>query len=82
MVGNTEDYEYPSMDTGLDREFPTPEENYNYVNASVMLPRGNRYDRGKAIRRKRDADGNTVGRKMTTPYLINVLSLMMGRSAN
>ena len=49
------------MDTGLDRQVPTPEVNGNYVNSSVMLSRGNTYARGKAIGRKRYADGNSVG---------------------
>ena len=62
LAGNTEDKNTPAMDTGLDREFPMPEVNNNYVNSSVMLPRGNSYARWKVIRRKRDADGNTIGR--------------------
>ena len=62
LVSNTEDDEYPDMDTGLDIEVPTPEANDNYLNASVMLPRGESYSRGKFIGRKRDAYGNTVGR--------------------
>ena len=37
------------MDTVLDREVPTPEENDNYVNDSVMFPIGNSYARGKVI---------------------------------
>ena len=57
------------MATGLDREVPTPEVNENYVNASVMLPRGKKYARGKVIGRKRDADGNAVGRTNDNPIL-------------
>ena len=67
MVVNTEDDDYSSMDIGLDSEVPTPEENCNHVNALVMLTIGNSYDIGKATRRKRDADGNTVGRKNDNP---------------
>ena len=52
FAGNTEDYEDPLMDNGLDREVPMPEFNENYVNASVMFTRGNRYDRGKFVGRK------------------------------
>ena len=37
------------MATGLDRKVPMTEVNDNYVNASVMLPRGNSYARGKVI---------------------------------
>ena len=57
------------MDTGLDREVSTPDVNDNYVNASVMLPIGNIYTRGKVIGRKRDADGNSIGRKNYNPIL-------------
>ena len=42
------------MTNGLDRKVPTPEGNENYVNDSVMLPRGNSYARGKVIVRKID----------------------------
>ena len=69
MVVNTEDDDYSSMDIGFDCKVPTPEANCNHVNALVMLPIGNSYDIGKATRRKRDADGNTVGRKNDNPIL-------------
>ena len=65
----TEDYEDHDMATVLDREVPTPEVNENYVNTSVMLPRGNSYARGKFIGQKRDADGNYVGRENDNPIL-------------
>ena len=69
LAGKTEDNSDPAIATGLDREVPTPEFNKNYVNASVMLPRGNSYDRGKVVRHKRDADGNAVGKKNYNPIL-------------
>ena len=69
LVGKTGYYEEPVMATGLDREVPTPEVNENYVNASVMLSRGNGYARGKVVRRKRDTDGNSVGRGNDNPIL-------------
>ena len=69
MAGNNEDDEDPDMATGLDRKVPTPDANDNYVNALVMLPRGNSYARGKVIGRKRDADGNDVGRSNDNPIL-------------
>ena len=62
MAGKTENDESPAMDTVLYRKVPTPEANYNYVNALVILPRGDSYDIGKVIGRKIDADGNVVGR--------------------
>ena len=85
LSGNTEDYEDPSMDTGLCRKVPTPELNVNYVNALVMLSRGNSYAREKFIRRKDMQMGMPSGRQMITQYLTHgniVLSFMMGRSAN
>ena len=57
------------MAIGLYREVPTLEVNENYVNSSVMFPRGNSYARGKVIGRKRDADGNAVGRTNYNPIL-------------
>ena len=69
MEGNTKYYEDPAIATGLDREVPTPEANNNYVNASVILPRGNSYARGKVVGRKRDAYGNGVGRTYENPIL-------------
>ena len=57
------------MASGLDCEVTTPEVKKNYVNASVMLPRGNTISRGKVIGQKRDADGNDVGRMNDKPIL-------------
>ena len=57
------------MDTGLDRKVPMTEVNDNYVNASVMLPRGNSYARGKVIGWKIDADRNASGRTNDKPIL-------------
>ena len=48
---------------------PTPEVGDNYVNTEVMLPRGDNMARGKAKRRKRDANGNLIGRANTNPIL-------------
>ena len=67
LAGNTEDDEDHVMST--DREVPTHEVNDNYLNASVVLPRGNIYDRGKSIREKRDSDGNAIGRANDNPIL-------------
>ena len=61
--------EVPVMDTGQDRQVPTPEVNHNNVNYSVMFPRGNTYDRGKVIGRKIYASGNAVGRMNDNPIL-------------
>ena len=57
------------MATILDREVPMPEANDNYVNASVMLPRGNSYTRGNVIGQKKNINGNAVGRTNYSPIL-------------
>ena len=63
LSGKNKEDETPIVPTVLDREVPTPKVNDNYVNASVMLPRGNIYARGKFIGQKIDADGNSIGRR-------------------
>ena len=50
-------------------ETPTPEVGDNYLQAELLFPRGNEMARGKVISRKRDADGNTVGRAHNNPIL-------------
>ena len=69
LVEKTKDNEDPVMATGLDREVPTPEANDKYVNALVMLPRGDSYARGKVIGRKRDTYENAVVRTNDKPIL-------------
>ena len=69
LEGNTKYYEDPAIATGLDREVPTPEANNNYVNASVILPRGNSYARGKVIGQNIYTYGNAVGRTNCNPIL-------------
>ena len=46
-----------------------PELNENYVNNSVMFPRGNTYARGKVMGQKREADGNSFGRNSNKSIL-------------
>ena len=69
FAGKTEDDEDPVMTTGLDREVRMSEVNDNYVNASVVFPRGDIYYRGKVMGRKIDADGNAVGKTNDNPIL-------------
>ena len=57
------------MATGLDCQVPTPEVNGNYMNSSVMLPRGNTYARRKVIRQKRYSNENSVRRMKNKPIL-------------
>ena len=47
----------------------TPEVGDSYVNTEVMLSRGDRMARGKVVRRKRDAEGNPIGRANNNPIL-------------
>lgn len=42
---------------------PTPEEGDEFVNATIMLPRGEGHSRGRVVSRKRDEDGNPIGRR-------------------
>ena len=62
LADKSEEDDITFKDNGLDRQVPTPELNNNYVNSSVMLSKGNDYSIGKAIKRKRNADGNAIGR--------------------
>ena len=41
---------------------PTPEIGDNYLNMELMLPRGGALARGRVTERKRDHEGNVIGR--------------------
>ena len=85
LVEKSEDDEIPVMSTGLDHQVPMTEVNNNYVNSSVMFPRGNTYTIGKVIRRKEMQVKIMLEGGTTIPYLTLaniVLSLIMGRSEN
>ena len=47
----------------------TPEWGDQYVNAEILLPRGDKMARGWVVHRKHDADGNTIGRSNQYPIL-------------
>jgi hypothetical protein len=68
LTGNADD-EIPTPSLGVDVELPTPEAGDNYVNASLMLPRGNSLARGTAIGRKRDARSDPVGNANANPIM-------------
>ena len=57
------------MATGLYFKVSTPEVNKNYVNASVMLLRGNTYSRRRVIGRKIYAGENSIGSTNYNPIL-------------
>ena len=48
---------------------PTPEVGDNYLNAEIMLPRGGSMAKGKVVKRKRNVDGNLIGRAHPNPIL-------------
>ena len=48
LTGNVDD-EIPTPSLGVNSKLPTPEAGDNYVNASLMLPRGNLLARGTVI---------------------------------
>ena len=50
---------------------PTPEMGDEFLNASIMLPRGSGHCRGKVVSRKRDEDGNPIGRRSDSGHLVN-----------
>ena len=68
LTGDADD-EIPSLSIGVDVELPTPEAGDNYVNASLMLPRGNSLAHGTVIGRKRDARGDPIGNANANPIM-------------
>ena len=57
-------------DEPLEELEPTPDLSTDvYLNASIVLPRGDKLARGKVVRRKRDVDGNPIGRENQNPIL-------------
>jgi len=68
LTGDADD-EIPSPSLGVDVELPMPEAGDNYVNASLMLPRGNSLARGTVIGQKRDARGDPIGNTNTDPIM-------------
>ena len=69
LEGKSEDTDIPVMATGLYHQVQITEVNENYVNYSVMLPRGNTYARRKVIRQKRYSNENSVRRMKNKPIL-------------
>ena len=61
------DDEDPWVVTGIDAEVPTPEAGDNYLGASILLARGSTSARAKVKSRKRDSDGNVIGKADPNP---------------
>jgi hypothetical protein len=68
LTGDADD-EIPTPSLGVDVKLPTPETGDDYVNASLMLPRGNSLAHGTVIRRKRDACGDPIGNANANPIM-------------
>jgi hypothetical protein len=68
LTGDADD-EIPAPSLGVDVEPPMPEAGDNYVNASLMLPRGNSLARGTVIGQKRDSRGNPIGNANANPIM-------------
>jgi hypothetical protein len=58
-------------DATMPEDDDTPEQEVydQYISAQVMLPRGDTFDKATVLRRKRDSDGNPIGRTHTNPIL-------------
>lgn len=56
-------------DDDLPPEEVTPETGDNYINTEISFPKGGSMVRGRVISRKRDADGNPMGRAHPNPIL-------------
>ena len=48
---------------------PTPEIRDKYLNMELMLPRGGTLAKGRVTERKRDHEGNFIGRSNANPIL-------------
>ena len=49
---------------------PTPDLSTElYLNASIVLPRGDKMARGKVVSRKQEVNSNPIGRENTDPFL-------------
>jgi hypothetical protein len=51
-------------------DYPDEDTYEQYLTTQVLLPRGDSYEKGTVIRRKRDYEGNLIGRSNTNPILV------------
>ena len=63
------DNDLPTPSLGIDSKLLMPEADDNYVNTSLMLPRGSALARGTVIVQKRYAQGDPIGNANTNPIL-------------
>jgi len=66
--GVTESYD-PDAARDEDDLYPDQDTYDQYITSQVLLPRGDNYEKGTVKRRKRDANGNVVGRANANPIL-------------
>ena len=64
-----DDHQDTAPDAPPEHLTPTPEIGDNYLNMELMLPRGGTLTRGRVTERKRDHEGNVIGRSNTNPIL-------------
>jgi hypothetical protein len=72
LTGDVDD-EIPTSSLGIDVKLPMLEAGDNYVNASLMLPRGNLLAHGTVIGRKRDARGDPIGYANANPIMDSLI---------
>ena len=56
---------------GTVNTIPTPEEGNKFLNTSIVLLRGSRHCRGKVVSRKHNEEGNPLGKRSESGYLLN-----------
>ena len=66
---NHHDKDANSIDSDHGNLEVTPELGDNFISAKILIPCGGFLSRGQVTRRKRDADGNHIGRSHTNPVL-------------
>ena len=64
-----DDHQDAAPDAPPENLTPTPEIGDNYLNMELMLPRGVTLARGRVTERKRDHEGNVIGRSNANPIL-------------
>ena len=64
-----DDHQDAAEDAPPEHLTPTPEIGDNYLNMELMLPRGGTLARGQVTERKRDHEGNVIGRSNANPIL-------------
>ena len=64
-----DDHQDATPDAPPEHLTPTPEIGDNYLNMELMLPRGGTLARGQVTERKRDHEGNAIGRSNANPIL-------------